>query len=52
MFHITDNKDLTAKAFHDMVADWYLPDGDYPFNGEIEDDGFITVYVSPPLKQD
>lgn len=25
---------------------------DMPFNGEIEDDGFITVYVSPPLKQD
>lgn len=22
----------------------------YPFGGEIEDDGFITVYVSPPLK--
>jgi len=22
----------------------------YPFGGEIEDDGFITVYVSSPLK--
>ncbi len=22
----------------------------YSFGGEIEDDGFITVYVSPPLR--
>ena len=23
----------------------------YPFNGEVEEDGFVTVYISAPVKQ-